>query len=79
MLNGLLLVRVPKGFFPLQDTGTLMGGFEGPQDASFQSMRASLLDIEKVIQGDPAVKSVAGFTGARAAQAGEASIPGFSL
>ena len=77
VLNGLLLVRVPKGFFPLQDTGTLMGGFQGPQDASFQSMRASLLDIEKVIQGDPAVKSVAGFTGGQGGPGGGTINSGF--
>jgi len=77
VLNGLLLVRVPKGFFPLQDTGTLMGGFQGPQDASFQSMRASLLDIEKVIQADPAVKSVAGFTGGQGGPGGGSINSGF--
>jgi len=76
-LNGVLLVRVPKGFFPLQDTGTLMGGFQGPQDASFQSMRASLLDIEKLIQADPAVKGVAGFTGGQGGPGGGAINAGF--
>jgi multidrug efflux pump len=77
VLNGLLLVRVPKGFFPLQDTGTLMGGFQGPQDASFQSMRASLLDIQKVIQADPAVKGVAGFTGGQGGPGGGTINSGF--
>jgi multidrug efflux pump len=77
VLNGLLLVRVPKGFFPLQDTGTLMGGFQGPQDASFQSMRASLSDIEKTIRADPAVKGVAGFTGGQGGPGGGAINAGF--
>ena len=77
VLNGLLLVKVPKGFFPLQDTGTIMGGFQGPQDASFQSMKASLLDIEKVIQADPAVKVVSGFTGGQGGPGGGSINSGF--
>jgi multidrug efflux pump len=76
-LNGALLVRVPKGFFPLQDTGTIMGGFQGSQDASFQSMRASLIEIEKVIQLDPAVAVVAGFTGGQGGPGGGSINSGF--
>ncbi len=76
-LNGLLMVRVPKGFFPLQDTGTLIGGFQGPQDASFQAMRASLLEIQRVIQADPAVKGVAGFTGGQGGPGGGTINSGF--
>jgi len=77
VLNGVLLVRVPKGFFPMQDTGTLMGGFQGPQDASFQSMRASLIDIERVIQSDPAVQVVSGFTGGQGGPGGGTINSGF--
>jgi len=77
VLNGVLLVRVPKGFFPMQDTGTLMGGFQGPQDASFQSMRASLIDIERVIQADPAVQVVSGFTGGQGGPGGGTINSGF--
>jgi len=77
VLNGALLVRVPKGFFPLQDTGTLMGGFQGPQDASFQSMQASLIDIERVIQADPAVSVVAGITGGQGGPGGGTINSGF--
>jgi multidrug efflux pump len=77
ILNAALLVRVPKGFFPLQDTGTLMGGFQGPQDASFQSMRASLIDIERVIQADPAVNVVAGITGGQGGPGGGTINSGF--
>ncbi|MGO9337634.1 MAG: efflux RND transporter permease subunit [Terracidiphilus sp.] len=77
VLNGVLLVRVPKGFFPMQDTGTLMGGFQGSQDASFQSMRSSLIDIERVIQSDPAVKSVSGFTGGQGGPGGGTINSGF--
>jgi len=77
VLNGALLVRVPKGFFPMQDTGTIMGGFQGPQDASFQSMRSSLVQIEKVIQADPAVKVVSGFTGGQGGPGGGSINSGF--
>jgi multidrug efflux pump len=77
VLNGLLLVQVPKGFFPLQDTGELVGGFQGPQDASFRAMRASLIDIEKAIQTDPAVRFVTGFTGGQGGPGGGASNSGF--
>jgi multidrug efflux pump len=62
-LNIVLMGRVTKGFFPIQDTGSLLGGFQGPQDASFRAMRSALFSIEKVIQADPAVDVVTGFTG----------------
>ena len=62
-LNLLLVVLVPKGLFPTQDTGLIFGGLQGSQDASFPSMRASLLDVQRVIGQDPAVQTVAGFTG----------------
>ena len=38
-LNGLVIYKIPKGFFPQQDTGALIGGVQGPQDASFPFMR----------------------------------------
>jgi multidrug efflux pump len=77
VLNAVLLVRVPKGFFPLQDTGTILGGFQGTQDASFQSMRSSLVEIEKVIQADPAVSVVSGFTGGQGGPGGGSINSGF--
>jgi multidrug efflux pump len=76
-LNVVLLGRVPKGFFPLQDTGSLQGGLQGAQDASFLSMRDSLLDVEKVVQADPAVLNVIGFTGGQGGPGGGASNTGF--
>jgi multidrug efflux pump len=76
-LNGLLLVRVPKGFFPMQDTGLIMGGIQGSQDASFASMRSSLVDVERVIQADPAVSMAAGFTGGQGGPGGGAVNTGF--
>ena len=61
--NGPLLYVVPKGLFPAQDTGLIFGGLQGSQDASFQSMRRSVLDTQHTIMNDPAVQTVAGFTG----------------
>jgi len=62
-LNVVLMGHVTKGFFPIQDTGSLLGGIQGPQDASFRTMQSALISIEKVIQADPAVDVVTGFTG----------------
>src|SRR5882757_4066606 len=62
-LNVVLMARVPKGMFPIQDTGSLLGGIRGSQDASFRAMQHSLKAIEAVIQADPAVDVVTGFTG----------------
>ncbi len=62
-LNFYLLYIIPKGFFPQQDTGVITGNARGPQDASFQVMDNSILQIEKVIQADPAVANVIVHTG----------------
>ena len=62
-LNVVLMGHVTKGFFPIQDTGSLLGGIQGPQNASFHAMQSALLSVEKVIKADPAVDVVTGFTG----------------
>jgi multidrug efflux pump len=62
-LNVATAIKIPKGFFPQQDTGALTGNLRGPQDASYPVMNASLLQAERVINNDPAVKNVIGFTG----------------
>jgi multidrug efflux pump len=62
-LNVVIVLKIPKGFFPQQDTGTLGGGIQGPQDASFQVMNDSIQKIEGVVNKDPAVANVIGFTG----------------
>jgi multidrug efflux pump len=62
-LNVVLVYKIPKGFFPQQDTGTLGGGIQGPQDSSFPAMNDSIQKIEAVIVKDPAVQNVMGFTG----------------
>jgi multidrug efflux pump len=78
-LNVVLVGRVPKGFFPLQDTGSIQGGMQGAQDASFQSMRDSVLAVEKVVQADPAVQNVLAFTGGGGGPGGGAINNGFSF
>jgi multidrug efflux pump len=62
-LNVVIVFKIPKGFFPQQDTGILAGGAQGPQDASFASMNDSIKKITAVIQQDPAVQNVIVFTG----------------
>jgi multidrug efflux pump len=58
-----LFVRVPKGFFPEQDNGTIFGGMQGPQDSSFQAMQAAALRVSETIKNDPAVAAVVSFVG----------------
>jgi multidrug efflux pump len=62
-LNVVLIVTIPKGFFPQQDTGALVGGLQGPQDSSFPAMDNSLRQLIGVVKADPAVANVVGFTG----------------
>ena len=69
-LNFVLIVRIPKGFFPQQDTGALVGGVQGPQDASFPFMNSSILQLVKVIKADPAVANVNAYTGGNGASNG---------
>jgi multidrug efflux pump len=54
---------IPKGFFPEQDTGRLMGAILADQDISFQAMHDRLVQMLKVIDGDPAVDNALAFTG----------------
>ncbi|MEE7458563.1 nodulation protein [Methylorubrum populi] len=58
-------IIVPKGFFPDQDTGQLMGGIQADQRISFQSMKEKLERASAIVQADPAVESIVGFTGGR--------------
>jgi multidrug efflux pump len=62
-LNVLLIIKIPKGFFPQQDTGALSGAVRGPQDASFPAMNNAIQQIGAVIKKDPAVANVIAFTG----------------
>jgi len=62
-LSVYLYVIVPKGFFPQQDTGRLSGSIQASQDISFQAMRQKLTEVVAIIQSDPAVDNVMGFSG----------------
>jgi multidrug efflux pump len=62
-LNVLLFIVVPKGFFPQQDTGGLVGGIQADQSISFQLMQKKLGQFIAIIRRDPAVANVVGFTG----------------
>ncbi len=62
-LNGAGLWLIPKGFFPQQDTGRLIGAMQGDQSVSFQTMSQKLNQMMAIVQHDPAVESVVGFTG----------------
>ncbi len=62
-LNVVLIVKIPKGFFPQQDTGALIGGVQGPQDASFAVMNDSIKRLVGVIKADPAVANVNAYVG----------------
>jgi multidrug efflux pump len=62
-LNVYLYNIVPKGFFPRQDTGRIVGSLQADQASSFQAVRVKLADFIKIVQSDPAVESVTGFTG----------------
>ncbi|MFY9791763.1 MAG: efflux RND transporter permease subunit, partial [Candidatus Sulfotelmatobacter sp.] len=62
-LNGVLIYRIPKGFFPQQDTGAIVGAVQGPQDSSFPAMDNSIRQLVGVIKSDPAVANVNAYTG----------------
>ncbi len=62
-LNFLVLSRIPTGLFPQQDTGAIVGGVQGPQDASFPFMNFSIVSLVNVVKHDPAVAHVLAYTG----------------
>ncbi len=62
-INFWLIVVIPKGFFPQEDTGAIAGAVQGPQDSSFPAMNDSIQKIGAVISADPAVANVIAFTG----------------
>jgi multidrug efflux pump len=62
-LNVYLYSIVPKGFFPQQDTGRMMGMIQADQSISFQAMRDKLSAYVDIVGQDPAVENVIGFTG----------------
>ncbi len=62
-LNFYLYVVIPKGFFPQQDTGRIVGAIQADQSISFQLMQEKLAQFVNIIKKDPAVETVVGFTG----------------
>jgi len=63
ILTVVLYVIVPKGFFPIQDTGVILGISEAPQAISFTAMADRQRDLARVILKDPAVESLSSFIG----------------
>jgi multidrug efflux pump len=63
VFNIYLYYVIPKGFFPQQDTGRLIGGIQADQAISFQSMSGKLRQFLRIVKADPAVDTVVGFTG----------------
>ena len=72
-LNVYLFIRVPKGFFPQQDTGRMTGQIIADQDTSFQAMNKTLLQMVNIVAADPAVDTANGFTGGGGGGGGGAS------
>jgi multidrug efflux pump len=66
-LNVIVIIKIPKGFFPVEDTGALAGGVQGPQDSSFPAMNNAIQQIAAVVKNDPGVQNVVAFTGTQGA------------
>ena len=64
VLTIVLYILIPKGFFPVQDTGVIQGISQAPQDISFDAMVKLQQDLANVILADPAVESLSSFIGA---------------
>jgi hydrophobic/amphiphilic exporter-1 (mainly G- bacteria), HAE1 family len=62
-LSVYLFVLIPKGFFPQQDNGFLTAVSEMPQDISFAEMKRRQVELNTIVQADPAVDSIAMFIG----------------
>ncbi len=70
ILNFVLFVAVPKGFFPEEDTGMLIGGIQADQSISFQAMKIKFTQFMSIVHADPEVANVVGFTGGRQTNSG---------
>ncbi|HTI83480.1 MAG TPA: efflux RND transporter permease subunit [Acetobacteraceae bacterium] len=75
-LNLWLYVLVPKGLFPEEDTGRLVGSMQADQSTSFQAMQQKLGQMVTIVRNDPAVQNVVGFTGQGSGGAGGQSNTG---
>ena len=63
VLTIVLYIVVPKGFFPVQDTGVIQGVSQAPQDVSFAAMVRGQQSLAQIILQDPAVESLSSFVG----------------
>src|SRR5262249_46344294 len=70
-LNLYLFAVIPKGFFPQQDTGRLIGNIQADQSISFQLMRQKLGQLVAIMRKDPAIDTVVAFTGTGTGQTGQ--------
>ena len=73
-LSVYLYFVIPKGFFPSQDTGLMVGNIVGAQDTSFPAMQQKLKQYTDIVRSDPAVKSLVGETGGGAENTGQMEI-----
>ncbi len=64
VLTVFLYIVIPKGFFPVQDTGVIQGISQAPQDISFSAMTEKQQQLANIILQDPAVESISSFIGA---------------
>jgi multidrug efflux pump len=62
-LNVYLYIAIPKGFFPQQDTGRMMGFIRADQTTSFQAMQEKMSQLVAIVRADPAIDSVTAVTG----------------
>jgi multidrug efflux pump len=69
-LNVYLFTIVPKGFFPQQDTGRIMGSIVADQSVSFQAMEQKLRAFAAIVRQDPSVANVTAFTGGNTTNTG---------
>ena len=67
VLNVVVIIKIPKGFFPVEDTGAMAGAVQGPQDSSFPAMNNAIQQIAAVVKNDPGVQNVVAFTGTQGA------------
>jgi len=62
-LNVYLYIAIPKGFFPQQDTGRMVGFLRADQTTSFEAMQQKMTQVVDVVRSDPAIDQVTAVTG----------------
>jgi multidrug efflux pump len=77
VLNVVLFAIAPKGFFPQQSSGSLMGFVRADQSISFQAMQQKMLQVVNIVRQDPAIVHVVGFTGGGGGHGGGSTNSGF--